>query len=106
MRGTILKGAFLLGLAAMGTASWAQQPAPPAGSPPAGGPPRGGGLVQLVVESKAFEDGGVVPLKYSLYGTNTQKLDLPATATRPELWEAMKGKVAAKAAYSCWRSAE
>lgn len=53
---------------------------------PAGGPPRGGGmgLAQVVVESKAFEDGGIVPLKFSFYGSNTQpdfKLtNLPPTA--------------------------
>jgi len=169
--------------------------APPAGGPPAaggaGGPPRGGGfkLVPLLIESKAFPDGGIVPPKYSGAGGNVQpdfkisnappetqsfalithdidvalggpddvlhwvvwnipgnttqieegklpegsvngkgirnnsymgmgapagpryhhyvfefyalnaKLDLPATASRPELLEAMKGKVIAKAAY-------
>jgi Raf kinase inhibitor-like YbhB/YbcL family protein len=50
----------------------------------AGGAPRGGGLVPLLVESNAFADGGVVPLKFSMYGTNTQpdfKLsNLPPTA--------------------------
>jgi Raf kinase inhibitor-like YbhB/YbcL family protein len=165
---------------------------------PAGGPPGGGAaparpaVVPMLVESKAFADGGIVPLKYSFYGSNTQpdfhisnlpptaqtvaiimhdldvaqggntddvlhwvawnipvsngmamieegklpeggvhgrgarpgqyfgmgapngpryhhytfefyalngKLDIPATSSRPELLEAMKGKVVAKAAY-------
>ena len=35
---------------------------------------------------------------FEFYALNT-KLDLPATASRPELLEAMKGKVIAKAAY-------
>lgn len=178
-----------------GMALAAQPPAaggaPAAGGPPAGGPPRGGGfkLVPLLIESKAFADGGIVPPKYSGAGGNVQpdfkisnappetqsfaiimhdvdvaiggpedvlhwvvwnipgnttqieegklpagsvngkgirtngymgmgapagpryhhyvfefyalnsKLDLPATASRPELLEAMKGKVIAKAAY-------
>jgi Raf kinase inhibitor-like YbhB/YbcL family protein len=183
MRRTSVMGAAVLVLAAMGGASVAQQP--PAGSAPG---PRWS-LVPLLVESKAFDDGGIVPLKYSFYGTNTMpdfklsnlpattqtiavilhdldvapafnsddnlhwlawnipatapvtqieegklpdgavngrgrpymgmgapngpryhhyvfefyalnaKLDLPATAGRPELLEAMKGKVLAKAAY-------
>ena len=179
----------LLALMVGGTAM-AQQ-APPAGGPPAGGPPRGGGfaLVPLLIESKAFPDGGIVPPKYSNAGGNVQpdfkisnapatvqsyaiimhdidvaiggpddvlhwvvwnipgtttqieegklpegsvngkgirnnaymgmgapagpryhhyvfefyalntKMDLPATASRPELLEAMKGKTVAKAAY-------
>jgi Raf kinase inhibitor-like YbhB/YbcL family protein len=29
-------------------------------------------MAQVVVESKAFADGAVVPLKYSFYGSNTQ----------------------------------
>ena len=37
-----------------------------------GGPPPGFKLAQLVVESTAFEDGGVVPDKYSGRGGNTQ----------------------------------
>jgi len=66
----------MLALTAMGAAAMAQAPAggPPAGGPGAG-PPRGGGaprIAQVVVESKAFEDGAVVPLKYSFYGSNTQ----------------------------------
>lgn len=92
MRRTFVKGAALIALAAMGATALAQAPAggPPPGGPggAAGGPPRGGGggfgLAPVLVESKAFEDGGVVPLKYSFYGTNTQpdfKLsNLPATA--------------------------
>jgi len=172
----------------IGGAALAQQ-GPPAGGPPAGGPPRGFSLVPLLIESKAFPDGGIVPPKYSNAGGNVQpdfkisnappnvqsyaiilhdidvalggpddvlhwvvwnipgtttqieegklpegsvngkgirnnsymgmgapagpryhhyvfefyalntKLDLPATASRPELLEAMKGKVVAKAAY-------
>jgi len=189
MRRSFMKGAAMLALAAMGASALAQAPAP--GAPPAGGPPRaGGGLVPLLIESKAFEDGGIVPLKFSFYGTNTMpdfkisnapataqsfaiilhdldvaaggnpednlhwlawnipvtqpvtqieegklpegaingrggrtymgmgapngpryhhyvfefyalssKLDIPATAARPELLEAMKGKVVGKAAY-------
>jgi Raf kinase inhibitor-like YbhB/YbcL family protein len=188
MRRTFIKAAASLALAALGASAQAQAPA--AGGPPAGGPPRGGGLVPLLIESKAFEDGGIVPLKFSFYGANTMpdfkisnipattqsvaiilhdldvaaggnpddnlhwlawnipvtapvtqieenklpegsingrngrtymgmgapngpryhhyvfefyalsaKLDLPAAAARPELLEAMKGKVVAKAAY-------
>lgn len=163
--------------------------APAAGGPPAGGPPRGFRLAPLLIESKAFADGGIVPPKFSMAGGNVQpdfkisnapaetqsfaiimhdidvalggpddvlhwvvwnipgtttqieegklpegsvngkgirnnaymgmgapagpryhhyvfefyalntKLDLPATASRPELLEAMKGKVIAKSAY-------
>ena len=67
MRRTFMKGAALITLMALGATTIAQQP--PAG----GAPPRraGGGLVPLLIESKAFEDGGIVPLKYSFYGTNT-----------------------------------
>jgi Raf kinase inhibitor-like YbhB/YbcL family protein len=189
MRTKFTAAAALLALTIAG-ASLAQQ-APPAGGPPPGGPPRGGGfvLVPLLIESKAFPDGGIVPPKYSgaggnvqpdfkisnapattqsfaiimhdidvslpnsddvlhwvvwnIPGTTTQieegklpegsvvgkgirnnaymgmgapagpryhhyvlefyalntKLDLPTTASRPELLEAMKGKVVAKAAY-------
>jgi Raf kinase inhibitor-like YbhB/YbcL family protein len=183
MRRTSVMGAAVLVLAAMSTIAVAQQP--PASSAPG---PRWS-LVPLLVESKAFDDGGIVPLKYSFYGSNTMpdfklsnlpattqsiavilhdldvapafnsddnlhwlawnipatvpvtqieegklpdgavngrgrpymgmgapngpryhhyvfefyalnaKLDLPATAGRPELLEAMKGKVLAKAAY-------
>ena len=180
-----MTAAAVLVLAATGATAVAQQPAA-GGSAPAG--PRWK-LVPLLVESKAFEDGGIVPLKYSFYGANTlpdfklsnlpdttqsiaiilhdldvapafnpddnlhwlawnipatvpvtqieegklpegavngrgrpymgmgapngpryhhyvfefyalnEKIDLPATAGRPELLEAMKGKVVAKAAY-------
>lgn len=166
----------------------AQAPAAPAGGPPAGAPARPR-LVPLLIESKAFADGAIVPPKFSNAGGNVQpdfkisnapaetqsfaiimhdidvalggpddvlhwvvwnipgnttqieegklpegsvngkgirtnaymgmgapagpryhhyvfefyalntKLDLPATASRPELLEAMKGKVIAKAAY-------
>lgn len=66
-----MKGAAMLALAAMGTTALAQAPA---GGPPAGGPPRGGGggLVQMLVESKAFPDGGIVPAKHSMRGGNVQ----------------------------------
>ncbi|HTB67831.1 MAG TPA: YbhB/YbcL family Raf kinase inhibitor-like protein [Steroidobacteraceae bacterium] len=186
MRLTLITAAAVLALAATGATAVAQQSAA-GGSAPAG--PARWTLVPMLVESKAFEDGGIVPLKYSFYGANTlpdfkisnlpattqsiavilhdldvapafnsddnlhwlawnipatipvtqieegmlpegavngrgrpymgmgapngpryhhyvfefyalnAKLDLPATAGRPELLEAMKGKVAAKAAY-------
>jgi Raf kinase inhibitor-like YbhB/YbcL family protein len=77
MRRTLLTAAAMLMLAAMGGTAVAQQPA--AGSAPQ---PRWT-LVPLLVESKAFEDGGIVPLKYSFYGTNTlpdfKLSNLPAT---------------------------
>ncbi len=87
MRRIFLKGAAMLAFASMGAVALAQAPAPAQGSAPAGGPPRGGGgggLVQMLIESKAFEDGGVVPLKFSFYGTNTMPdfkiSNIPATA--------------------------
>ncbi len=50
------------------------QQAPPPGGPPAGG--AGGaprpGLVPLLIESKAFADGAIVPLKFTSYGGNVQ----------------------------------
>jgi Raf kinase inhibitor-like YbhB/YbcL family protein len=48
------------------TAVLAQAPPP---ARPAGG---GGGLVPLLIESKAFPDGGIVPVKYSFAGGSTQ----------------------------------
>lgn len=50
------------------------------GGPPAGGPPQGGGggrggglgLTPLLMESDAFPDGGIVPMKYAGRGGNTQ----------------------------------
>lgn len=180
-----MTAAAVLVLAATGATAVAQQG--PGGPAPAGQPRWK--LVPVLVESKAFEDGGIVPLKYSMYGGNTlpdfkisnlpegtqtlavilhdldvapafnpddnlhwlawnipatvpvtqieegklpegsvngrnrpymgmgapngpryhhyvfefyalnAKLDLPATSSRPELLEAMKGKVLAKAAY-------
>jgi Raf kinase inhibitor-like YbhB/YbcL family protein len=81
-----MKGAALIALAAMGATALAQAPA---GGPPAGGPPRAGGgggfgLVPLLIESKAFEDGGIVPPKYSNAGGNVQPdfkiSNVPATA--------------------------
>lgn len=73
MRRSFLKGAALFALSAVG-AAMAAQPGAGAG---AGGPPRAGGggpggLVPLLVESNAFQDGGIVPLKFSFYGSNTQ----------------------------------
>jgi Raf kinase inhibitor-like YbhB/YbcL family protein len=181
-----MTAAAVLVLAATGATAVAQQSAA-SGSAPAGA--ARWKLVPMLVESKSFEDGGIVPLKYSFYGANTlpdfkisnlpettqsiavilhdldvapafnsddnlhwlawnipatapvtqieegklpegsvngrgrpymgmgapngpryhhyvfefyalnAKLDLPATAGRPELLEAMKGKVIAKAAY-------
>jgi hypothetical protein len=190
MRMKSMAALALLLASSFGAASALAQQGPPAGAP-AGGPPRGGGfqLAPLLIESKAFPDGGIVPPKYSMRGGNVQpdftisnapattqsfaiimhdidvalggpddvlhwvvwnipgdtktieegklpagsvngkgirnneymgmgapagpryhhyvfefyalntKLDLPATASRPELLEAMKGKVVAKAAY-------
>ncbi len=80
---TFVRAAALLAISVMSASVLAQAPA--AGAPPAGGPPRGGGmgLVPLLIESKAFEDGAVVPIKYSFYGTNTMPdfkiSNLPAT---------------------------
>jgi Raf kinase inhibitor-like YbhB/YbcL family protein len=186
MRKTLMTAAAVLAFAATGATAVAQQAA--AGSSAPAGAVRWK-LVPMLVESKAFEDGGIVPLKYSFYGANTlpdfklsnlpdntqsiavilhdldvapafnsddnlhwlawnipatvpvtqieegtlpegavngrgrpymgmgapngpryhhyvfefyalnAKLDLPATSGRPELLEAMKGKVVAKAAY-------
>jgi Raf kinase inhibitor-like YbhB/YbcL family protein len=81
MRRTLATAAALLALSIMSAATLAQAPA--AGAPPAGGA-RGPGLIPLLIESKAFDDGGVVPLKFSFYGSNTMpdfKLsNLPAAA--------------------------
>ncbi len=62
---TLTKVAAVLVLAATGSIAVAQQP-------PAGGAtgPRWT-LVPMLIESKAFDDGGIVPLKYSMYGANT-----------------------------------
>ena len=77
MRRTLLTSAAVLMFSAIGATAVAQQP--PAGSAPAAR----WTLVPLLVESKAFEDGGIVPLKYSFYGTNTlpdfKLSNLPAT---------------------------
>ncbi len=79
MRRTLLKGAAALVLAAIAATAVAQTP--PAGSAPSGQPRWS--LVPMLVESKAFDDGGIVPLKYSFYGTNTlpdfKISNLPAT---------------------------
>jgi len=80
MRRIFRKGAAALVLVAIGATAVAQQP-PAAGSAPSGQPRWS--LVPMLVESKAFEDGGIVPLKYSFYGTNTMPdfkvSNLPAT---------------------------
>lgn len=86
MRRTFVKGMTLMALAAMGATAMAQAPGggPPAGGP--GGPPRGGGggLAPMLVESTAFPDGGIIPLKNSMYGANVQPdfkiTGVPATA--------------------------
>jgi Raf kinase inhibitor-like YbhB/YbcL family protein len=76
----MMKAAAVLILAATGAAAVAQQPG--AGAAPPAGQPRWT-LVPMLIESKAFEDGGIVPLKYSFYGTNTlpdfKISNLPAT---------------------------
>jgi Raf kinase inhibitor-like YbhB/YbcL family protein len=87
MRRTFVKGMTLLALAAMGATAMAQAPGggPPAGGPPgggAGGPPRGGGGPPMLVESTAFPDGGVIPLKHSMYGENIQP-DFKITGVAP-----------------------
>jgi Raf kinase inhibitor-like YbhB/YbcL family protein len=192
MRTRLSTAALALLSSALLFVSTVQAQQPPAGGaqPQQGQQRRGPGLVPLLIESKAFADGGIVPDKYSFRGGNTQpdfkisnapaetqslaiilhdidvalggntddvlhwvafnipgttkeisegklpegsvtgknirenvymgpgappgpryhhyvfefyalnaKLDLPATASRPELLEAMKGKVIAKAAY-------
>jgi len=128
-----MKAAEWLVLLSAGGTAMAQQSAPGGAPPP--GQPRWT-FVPMLIESKAFEDGGIVPLKYSFYGANvlpdfrvsnlpvgTQTLavilhdldvapgfnsddnlhwlawNIPASGGRPELLEAMKGKVVAKAAY-------
>jgi phosphatidylethanolamine-binding protein (PEBP) family uncharacterized protein len=75
MRRTFLRATALLALATAVPVSMAQAPA---GPPPAGGPagarPAGAPAPRpppMYIESKAFEDGGVIPLKFSLYGSNT-----------------------------------
>lgn len=79
MKARFSLGAALLTLCAFGITAQAAQPA--------GGPPRGGGfgLAPMLVESNAFEDGGIVPLKHSMYGSNTQPdfkiSNIPDTAT-------------------------
>jgi phosphatidylethanolamine-binding protein (PEBP) family uncharacterized protein len=83
--------------------------------------------IPLIMETDAFEDGGVVPPRFGCFGDNVQpgfkfknvpeqaaslalifhdidvaldrELDLPPTAGRAELLEAMDGNVIAKAAY-------
>src|SRR5687768_13703084 len=75
MLGTVLG----VGVAAQGAP---QGPPPGAGAPRQGGPGgpggpggrgggRGGGMAQILMESDAFPDGGIVPAKYSANGGNT-----------------------------------
>ncbi len=65
--------------------AFGQQPVAP-GAPAAPAAPRGGGfsIVPLLIESNAFTDGGIVPLKFSFYGGSTQPdfkiSNAPATA--------------------------
>lgn len=60
---------LLAGTMSAGSAfAQAAAPAPPAAGAQAPRP----GLVPLLIESKAFADGGIVPLKYSFYGGSTQ----------------------------------
>ncbi len=68
MRMTLMTAAALLVLAGTGATAAAQQSA--AGSSPPAGQARWQ-LVPMLVESRAFADGGIVPLKYSMYGANT-----------------------------------
>lgn len=63
-----MTAAAVLVLAATGATATAQQSAA-GGAAPAG--QARWKLVPMLVESKAFEDGGIVPLKYSFYGANT-----------------------------------
>src|SRR3984885_11838142 len=80
MRKTLMTAAAVLAFAATGATAVAQQSA--AGSSAPAGAVRWK-LVPMLVESKAFEDGGIVPLKYSFYGANTlpdfKLSNLPAT---------------------------
>jgi Raf kinase inhibitor-like YbhB/YbcL family protein len=76
MRTKFSAAVALLALSVIGGAALAQGGPPPGagpGGPPggAGGPPRGGGGPPMTVESNAFADGAVIPLKNSMYGTNT-----------------------------------
>ena len=64
MRTKISAALALLAIATFGAgAALAQQPPPR---------PAGGGLVPLLIESKAFADGAIVPPKYSFRGGNVQ----------------------------------
>lgn len=57
----------------------AGEPAPAAGAQPVRRP-----LVQMTIESKAFEDGGVVPEKYAFRGGNVQP-DFKISNVTPEV---------------------
>lgn len=86
MRSKFTAALALLAVTTFGAGAALAQQGPPAGGPGGGSAPRGGGfgLAPVLVESKAFQDGGIVPLKYSFYGSNTQPdfriSNLPATA--------------------------
>ncbi|MEO6079486.1 MAG: YbhB/YbcL family Raf kinase inhibitor-like protein [Steroidobacteraceae bacterium] len=85
MRTKFSAAVALLALSILGGAALAQAPGGPPGGG-AGGARRGGGapLVPMLVESTAFPDGGVIPLKNSMYGANTMPdfkiTTVPATA--------------------------
>lgn len=68
MRKTLMTAVAVLAVVAAGATTVAQQSAG-SGAAPAGRVRWK--LVPMLVESKAFEDGGIVPLKYSFYGANT-----------------------------------
>ena len=91
MRTHRLLGAALLAASfAMAGSALAQQGPPPGGGAPgAGGPPRGpggGGFVistTMLVESKSFPDGGIIPTKNSMQGgvqPDFKITGIPATA--------------------------
>jgi Raf kinase inhibitor-like YbhB/YbcL family protein len=92
MRSRILSSVLAVAMATTLGAALGEQGAPPAGgAAQGGGGGRGGGgrggglnLAPLLVESDAFPDGGIVPMKYAGRGGNTQpgfKLSgAPATA--------------------------
>jgi len=90
MKNRISAALALLVLAAFGAGSSFAQQGPPPGPGGAGGPPRAGGggggfgIVPMTVESKAYPDGGIIPLKYSMYGGSTlpdfKITRIPATA--------------------------
>jgi Raf kinase inhibitor-like YbhB/YbcL family protein len=72
-KGFTAAAALLLAGSFSAATAFAQAPAaaPPAPAAGAAQPARPA-LVPLLVESNAFADGAIVPLKFSFYGTNTQ----------------------------------